>query len=247
MDAEGYLLRFFDYITVMPAPSTREYIRDILQGFVEEDYLDELTMEFIREKNDFGLSLRDIDRILGAYQVMHNLFLKEYNHVHARKLYLFLLTMKYKTKDLFDALMVQNKGEFDIKMVPRHQRPNEADMILGSISCLGKFKIIGLNDDKSILNFERLSTDPKEYIWQEGKYQYFLEAKGDGRINVGAGKIIYNGKFIKIPDKGICIDSLLFMPDIEKMLKIKNLPMTYNEYVHQQLEMFNFRVDEQPK
>ena len=28
MDAEGYLLRFFDYITVMPAPSTREYIRD---------------------------------------------------------------------------------------------------------------------------------------------------------------------------------------------------------------------------
>lgn len=246
MDAEGYLPRFFDYISVMPAPSTRDYIWDILQGFVEGNYLNDITIEFVREKNEFGLSLRDIDRILGAYQVMHNLFLKEYSNIHARKLYLFLLTMKYKAKDLFDALMIQ-KGQFDIKMVPRHERPNESDMILGSISCLGKFKTIGLNDDKSILNFERLSTDPKEYIWQAGKYQYFLEAKGDGRTNVGAGKIIYNGKLIKIPDKGICIDSLLFMPDIEKILKIDNLPMTYNEYVHQQLEMFNFRVDDQPK
>lgn len=247
MDAEGYLLRFFDYISVMPAPSTRDYIRDILQGFVEEDYLDDLTMEFAQEKSDFGLSLRDIDRILGAYQVMHNLFLKEYNHVHARKLYLLLLTMKYKTKDLFDALMVQNKGEFDIKMVPRRRRPNEADMVLGSISYLGKFKKIELDEDRSVLNFERLVTDAKEHFWHDGNCQYFFKANADGKINIGAGKIICDGSLIRIPEKEICIDLLLFIPDIEKMLKIKNLPMTYNEYVHQQLEMFNFRVDEQPK
>lgn len=112
MDATGYLCRYFDFISRLPTPDTLHFIELKLQSityYKSEGSKRDETRNYIYElAQTFQLSLRDISTVLTNYAIMCSEVLQHYKHFFERRLYLFLLVMKYKDLELYNTIISNN-------------------------------------------------------------------------------------------------------------------------------------------
>lgn len=117
MDANGYLCRFFDYISKMPKPDKKIYIQYLLEnrplirnqlikndrGTITRIYFLDIFTDF---SENFNLSLRDIESIYSNFLLLENNQLKNTTCYSAYSLYLFLLILKYKKMELYNKIFL---------------------------------------------------------------------------------------------------------------------------------------------
>lgn len=164
-------------------------------------------------------------------------FLSEYTMVAAHIIYLFYLTLKYKKTELFDILMLNTPTDISDQL---KQYPKISKLVNNNIWI-----------DLSLL-YDKDKFEKKEI---HGTYN-------------SSGEMIFNGVFfIKNATQDIisikyharssfpcwdsttltnvdnqCIGKSLFYPDLQNWDTIKHY--TYREYLHKQLEMYNFVQEE---
>lgn len=231
MDATGYLCRFFDYITRMPKPDIKAYIKNSFDGVELFDGCknrdrDNFLNFFYHLCQRFDLSLRDIDTIICSYRIMLDSFLKEYKLVQAHGFYLFYLILKYKDVLTFNNIFLKNK-------VPEE---------------LSRLEFVGFSNIKESLGNITRTIDDLEYAIISGYYKNGIQLQTGEYLKVSdvqEDKLYVKRRnsssqldqYVSFTDD-MNLNGILFAPDIRKWRKIKN--MQYGHYIHQQLEMFNF-------
>lgn len=231
MDATGYLCRFFDYITRMPKPDIRTYIENSLEDIQlfencsSEDIINFVDF-FCELYHHFLLSLRDIDTIICSYKIMLDSFLYEYSFIEAHCQYLFYLMLKYKDVTEFNNIFLKDK------ITENMQRVGFSDFPCIRESIRNTNRII--EDMEYTIFSEQFPEGLKE---QEVAY-YSIASVQDNEIRLKHRITGMNASRIVKITEDIRLDDLLFAPDIKKWEQIKY--MKYGQYIHQQLEMFNF-------
>lgn len=254
MDSAGYLLRFFDYISVMPKASNTEYLANVLmqsEVFSRNEFLSQPKIETELQKS-FGeildripLTPRDIDRIINAYVVMVDMFLGDYDNIIAYTLYFHLVCLKYKMRDVFDAIFglgeITEKTKNYIDLSKSRRRNVEADPL-----CLDHLIYLYQNCSKKLYM-------PADSGVVEGRYlgvstpinatRIFIESTDSGikvtldddTTRIGSGRVIN-------VDKSFILNRVIFYADIKNMDYQKAEIITLREYIHQKLEMFDFSM-----
>lgn len=242
MDASGYLCRFFDYISKMPKPDTRNYIRKLIEekplirkrisNFIESDEGEE-PIEFSDIFEDFArnmnLSLRDINTIYSNFLILEQLELKNVNCMQAYSLYLMLLILKYKYIEIFNKIFVTNNCNISGEEIFSNYFREK-----NKYFCSDVFYII---------------MEKKEI----GKMTFSIQNKG---IQVHNKVIHFNGEVLTY-DKGYTKDYLskgliqvsdatnisncLFYDDIKKWDKIERKVLV--KYIQEKLEFFDFECE----
>ncbi|MBQ7975665.1 MAG: hypothetical protein IJ300_08280, partial [Clostridia bacterium] len=249
-DSVGYLCRFFDYIAKMPNPDIKVYVEEKMN---ELETIPDILVTSIKQNDErcrfvvalsdfmldiyksFDFSLRDLDTVLQSYNIMLSNFLKEYQMIGAHMIYLFYLSLKYKQPDLFHKIFVDTSSY-------RQSIQHEGVDFLKNT----------LYDNKWI--HSSVDTMLKDLQFKDIKFQGMHDEVGKKYDSLNKvikyvnsnvqfeGRGIYND--ITVINRRISIfintslDNILFYPDIIKWDEIKH--MTYREYLHKQLEMYNF-------
>lgn len=233
MDATGYLCRFFDYITRMPKPSIKTYIEtnlaevELYADCNEEDK--RLFFDFFEQIcQEFVLSLRDIDTIIASYKMMLDVFLRKYLCIEAQGLYLFYLVLKYKEKDEFNNLFIKGIATDKMRIKEYKAIPGIRDSINNIMTPIHmiRYKVYSEYYEKGIVN-------------GDGQIYKIVSVRGDEICLSRNPEPTSWGSTHKIKiSSDVRINYILFEPDIKKWNEIKCLQ--YGQYIHQQLEMFNF-------
>jgi transposase-like protein len=249
IDSSGYLCRFFDYIAKLPTSDITPYIQNTIANIDSIpkmqttsyknrkkycDFSEDISMFFIELYDAFELSLRDLDTIIQSYKIMLDNFLSKYHTSIAHTMYLFYLTLKYKNPELFYNLIVNTPSSI-IEHLNQYPKIN---------------KFVDNNDWlylKSLSDTEQLKNAKLRGLYnnsEDSNYQTgFTIKEVNNDINNCQIKIIYefssntHVQTETITDKN-CIGKILFYPDLQNWDTIKNY--TYREYLHKQLEMYNF-------
>ena len=249
IDSTGYLCRFFDYIAKLPTSDITSYIQNTIANIDSIpkmqttsyknrkkycDFSEDISMFFIELYDAFELSLRDLDTIIQSYKIMLDNFLSKYHTSIAHTMYLFYLTLKYKNPELFYNLIV-----------------NTPSRVINHIEQY--FKINKFVDNNNWLNLEILHETKKlkdmalsVLLNTFGNTSYenaYITDVNDHKVTITYYK---ENNFTSsmedtITEEG-CIGNILFYPDLQNWDTIKNY--TYREYLHKQLEMYNFTQDE---
>lgn len=228
MDAEGYLCKIFDYMTVMPVPDVRAYIHtqilaiDPLLAHMYDPLFRFITAVLTEE----AISLRMIDTLLSAYRILRDYLLTAYHHDDADALYFYCLFLKFCHPDLFQ------------RMVTSSDEPTVVDYLS---------KHVDLGDPvKALKLFNRRLAHGNNNIKHVDNCQYYHELSNTSEKN----KIEIGDQSLTLTSSDSCaiydyntnpmlsLDDMLFVPDLRKFSQIKHL--TYGQYIHQQLEMFNY-------
>lgn len=249
IDATGYLCRFFDYIAKMPASDIVPYVQNTIKEI--ENIPDFKTFSY-KNKNDicefwenvsdfifdlyeaFNLSLRDLDTIIQSYKIMLDNFLAEYEMIGAHIIYLFYLTLKYKEPVFFNELFIT---------LPSNIFTDQSTHT--KIRLLVQFNIWlnldNLCDDKPLKEREMMCRYDDKC---ESNYQSEVIIKNvvNNRLQVSCKCFVDGHNFWEHRQiemlKDECVGKILFYPDLQNWEHIKNY--TYREYLHKQLEMYNF-------
>lgn len=253
IDATGYLCRFFDYIAKMPASDIVPYVQNTIKEIKnipqlqthsykdDKNYCEfgEDVSNFIVDLyNAFDLSLRDLDTIIQTYKIMLDNFLCKYQMVSAHIIYLFYLTLKYKEPDLFGKLVTNYPADFSVPL-SEHSKIKELTEYNNNI---------WLNESIGYLYNTKYLKDIDMYIGYDDKGETAYRGKvfiteftnGSMKIKYMSGEIGFrhwDSRTVNMT-KTECIEKILFYPDLQNWEKIKNY--TYREYLHKQLEMYNF-------
>lgn len=235
LDADQYLNRFFHYVTHLPEPDYRKYIRllyeEKMSNFTSEHQNPEHSTMFAnyagRLAEGFGLSLRELDTIWKNYLVLYDYKLKACVRTEAHLLYLTFLTLKYKMPDA-ESYMNEN-GYHAIQDMPQL---TEAMRLLPADSplreALGQKVDLKLNQINGWLYYE--------YVGIEDRIKGNLRNVSDAGISVGESSYT-GGRLYQIQDK-TCFAGILYQPDFTVWEQVKDL--TLLEYMKEQLEMFAF-------
>lgn len=232
IDADGYLVRFFDYYGKLLEPDIRGFIADELKGKVE--LADETIDQLASVAQDFGLSLRDIKTVMKVFLQMEMCILDEYENDYAHALYFGFLTIKYKFPNQFKEAV---HGNF--KNIPKCEMiTNRLSGIVSEKQTLNKMKKYVTNSKEETIGIDSINVvaadrdwisaklDQKEMMTLSlGECQYRslkLNARGDSMILSGDERV----------------NEILFFYDLKKWDQIKDL--TPAQYLMQQLEMFDF-------
>lgn len=239
-DAPGYLCRFFDYVAKMPTPNVKKYIAKRINEIQDLTYDKAMTKfaipdvnmisEFVFDiYNNFRFSLRDLDTLLQSYRIMLNNFLGEYEIIGAHMIYVFCLALKYKIPELFYKTIVDTVVSTDYLKKE----------FMGMIN--SKF-----DDNKWIVAMSETITYENMKM-KDMKFGVY-DAKGTCCTNltprVSIDRVV-NRTIYDTPNSVLwelngrySLGNILFCSDVEKWDSIKD--MTYREYLHKQLEMYNF-------
>lgn len=247
MDSIGYLCRFFDYISRVPKADSRIYIEGKIEqlndkyeifGNNDSDIFNYIYDFIVELSNHYRLSIRDLDTIFVTYNIMLNSFLKEYSNLEAHYIYLYFVTMKYKKVEEFNKIFIKD-NKLDPKLyytdfVKEHEFLKNVYSILDEYIYDINYTIY-VNSGSSItplkdFNGNNLKIDSISQT-DDGKY----------KANLVQTRSTYYNTSIEI-NNDFRLDEILFSPDIIKWDDIKDL--MYKDYIHQQLEMFNFIQNE---
>lgn len=243
-DSVGYLCRFFDYIAKMPEADISQYILDDisdiepLKGMTDFSVYNpnihnsfcEILKAFLKDVYiAFAFSLRDLNTIIQSYKIMFNNFLFNYNDASAHMIYIFFLSLKYKFPKLFSSIFID--------ALPIESINNDV-IYIKLLNWFDKNPHI-ISACEYINKNEKLSECL--FYFPDVNYKTFKIVNSDKKSTI---KIIFHPKesqfanyqAINISD-GI-ISNILFAPELIKWDNIKH--MTYREYLHKQLEMYNF-------
>ena len=242
-DSVGYLCRFFDYIAKMPEPNISNYIFDsissiealegksdlsIYHGDKQKIFYDILQIFFRQIYEVFDFSLRDLDTVIQSYKIMVNNFLFDHDNVDAHMIYIFFLSLKYKQPNLFNLIFIN-------KSPNKNYTENEV------------FKKLHLYFRKNVciqsaLNFIYKREQLCECTFnldKEGVPFKIVRLRNQGNLQVAYS---HNGFWQEssrlVNVLGRSLSNVLFFHDLKVWDDIKN--MTYREYIHKQLEMYNF-------
>ena len=239
IDANGYLCRFFDYISKMPAPNRKKYIdylierrplnNDTFYKMVNGKGINITVNDILfRFSTEYNLSLRDIETIYSNFYILENLKLKRTTACEAYALYLFLLILKYKRIDVYNEIMLEGKNK---KM---------SESIFGKID-------LDFSPYFSLDIIELLISDKKI------KDMRFSFKNDDG---TRVGKILEFGdpyirclnlsqkSFLVLCDREVSASNVLYYEDFEIYEEIKDKRIA--EYIQEKLEIFDF-VNDIPK
>ena len=254
MDAPGYLCRFFDYIGKIPDANKADFIVFHLQKhafFLKNkealhslsNYINELTKTYL-------LSLRDVSTILTNYNVMLDTFLAEYEYLQFHRLYLFLLTLKYRNLTLYSDFISNKKLDDDLLIEVRRFVPKSIETEKKVLD-----RQLSMLSIPSKLSEKEFAIYPNDINMQE-RESYMPDKFCIEKINKthlkGGEEVLNISTKIKNPpnnsypgpDKQLTRGQLLYdvleFNDIIKWLDIREL--TLGQYYYQQLEMFNFAL-----
>ena len=123
MDAPGYLCRFFDYISKIPNPDRKAFIKECLiksdPGLSIEKSIScerkkressDIFIEFVNElAEENALSFRDITTVFASFHIMLISWLGEYRCLPVYELYFLFLLIKYKKAKDFNSILSQSE------------------------------------------------------------------------------------------------------------------------------------------
>ena len=227
IDADGYICKVFDYIAVFPEQSKSQYISDILKSW-DDDLLnksDQLLLHINRLLNRPACSLRAINTILQSFRIMWNTLLRKYCDQDAYCLYFSCLYLKYQNLNLYNMLSRSPS-------IPQEQQSEIMELC-------GNHNTITHLIKKHHGNIDGATKE----IYYKGNYLGKVSEKISIQVQPNSEWLITeirtNQSFQKPPfPKEISFDMLLYYPDLLQYERIKSL--TYGQYIHRQLEMFNF-------
>ena len=221
MDAEGYLIRFFDYYGKLLQPDMAEFIR---QEIGELQHLENCINDFVQTAKSLELSLRDIKTILRVFLQMEQCFLHEYKSKKAHVLYFKLVCVKYKFPNQLTSTL---KGQTNAPLTG-----------LFSTELLRHFRTdVEISDTHS----KHLYDHPFSYIFTIEAFNVSAEGSDeDGKFHFycrSSSTITRDGMTYELTENEN-ISEFIFYPDLKKWDQIKDL--TPAQYLMQQLEMFDF-------
>ncbi len=237
MDATGYLCRYFDFISRLPTPDLLSFIKMKLGSIVyferEQRKLNEAGKYMFELSQTFQLSLRDLSTIITNYAIMCNTVLKNYGRFQEHRLYLFLLTLKYKDLELYnlivsDVIVREEKWKQVMRQydLNRHAREYDALRIMLRRVPLSELYL------PLRLEAEMEKRDPRRIIaTSKSKEGLMIQCISENREQDNAQ--IVSGRNDSWGDA-------LFYRDLVKWQKIKDI--TLAEYYSQQLDHFSFSV-----
>lgn len=235
IDAAGYICRFFDYITKMPTPDTRTYIKYLMEkkplirkefnfSRKEDFYASTLSrnkvtfIDLLQECVDkYQLSLRDINTIYQNFTILEEQELKEVDSGRAYALYLFLLLVKYKNLELFNKIFITHdaykNNEIDLKKIENSEYYSvEA---IAEIVQNEKIKNIAFSNRKGRAKIEYVDNIKRQFVYVYDGWEYAEKC----RENIELSKVF-------------------FYSDLKCFDNIKE--MRLGDYIHKKLELFNF-------
>lgn len=221
MDAEGYLIRFFDYYGKLLQPDMSEFIRQEIRGLKN---LEECINDFAQTSKSLELSLRDIKTILRVFLQMEQCFLLEYKSKKAHSLYFKLVCIKYKFPNQLASLL---KGKTNAPLTG-----------LFSTELLRHFRVDAPISDT---NSKHVNDHPYDGIFTVEEFDVpITDRRKDGEFHFycrSTGTMARRGQVYELTENDN-ISDFVFYPDLKKWDQIKDL--TPAQYLMQQLEMFDF-------
>lgn len=225
-DSVGYLCRFFDYISKLPNPKIERFIAYKLEdiGFNTQDTnIIEMNRYISKLVKNFNLSLRDVDTIMRSYKILNDTKLKEYKILDSHFVYLFYLALKYKRPEIYTEIFIDQSQYTDAvldNLVFDMCRKSENIYLKRSVESLSE------NND-----FYHKAADiyDNEEVYRE---HISVETVRNGRI---IGKGSYQSYSM---DDYTHWGNILFYPDLLRWEEISMY--TYRDYIHKQLENYNF-------
>ena len=231
MDAEGYICKVFDYIAILPQHSKVAYITTILDSWDEPALTGcpELVRHIINTMNRPTCSLRTINTVLQAFHIMWNTFLREYHNLQAYCLYFSCLYLKYQNIGLYNLLSfpteIDSGREEAIKeicigpdtvitLLRAHNKNIGEDLTIRTYISIGESVILPIT-----------STRPNP----------------DHTLDLIASDP-FGSTYRETLPLHASFNPLLYANDLLHFKDIKDL--TYGQYIHRQLEMFNFSQPE---
>lgn len=221
IDADGYLCKVFDYMTLLPAPSCFEYglqAMKTVSASLNKDYPEFISFA-VNLFHDNNCTLRFIDTFISAFQVMWNAFLREYESTAAYILYFFALFLKYRYPDVF------------LETTQRLNRSAESQERLIKIGAQNKYL-----REYFCHCCDLIGDSEFNYITYAGKKERFMSLDVHDNQSITLRKSSIAAVHIHVSSEdSIC--GMLFYRDFASFDKIKEL--TYGQYIHRQLEMYN--------
>lgn len=238
MDAEGYLLRLFNYVGMLPAVDKTTYLMNALQDLLDEKCLLQLAQELHHQRNFLRLTYRDIDRIVASFRILYGMLLVNYLNPQAHLLYFYLLTLKYTKRKAFDYLIF-GEHDSDAENYFSNAGNVNSEMLRSAVSALvSKGRIFRDSVDSKYLMVQV----PNDFV--EGRYRIlqlratqlcnndfefaFREANDD------------SSRFWTSFDVNTHLYGLIFTPDVATLFAQYASPITIGEYIQQKLEMYNY-------
>ncbi|WP_158097601.1 P-loop NTPase fold protein [Gemmiger sp. An194] len=222
MDAEGYLIRFFDYYGKLIEPDMAEFIRQEIGAI---PHIEGRIDDFAQTARKLDLSLRDLKMILRVFIQMEKYFLHEYKSGIAHSLYFKLVCVKYKfPSQLKDFL----KGKAN--------NPPLVGMLFPPT-----MEVLALSEPLESTNKKMVCSNKGTVTWTIEKANWKMDMVVDAAHKISCVLINPyrpNQRTPKDISKTSNINGLLFYPDLKKWDQIKDL--TPAQYLMQQLEMFDF-------
>lgn len=225
-DSVGYLCRFFDYISKLPNPKIEQYLSQKLgdAGFDRQNPNIIQVHGFVSALTQgFNLSLRDIDTVMQSYKILYDTKLKDYNLIDVQMVYLFYLFLKYKHPNLYYRIFIDKSEDCDTLQELMHK------------------SIFNIYDNKyltasfnALLDDEILFNVKKDLCISENNLHQTILI---GSVDKDALHEQNSNQIYHIIPKTSWGD-ILFYSDLKKWSDI--CIYTYREYIHKQLENYNF-------
>lgn len=219
-DALGYLERFFDYSSLMPRGERSLMFKSLAMEYdiaAKEDVND-----FYDICQSFDLAAREMKAVCSSFHYLNKHELKNYPS-YAKKLYFYLLALKYKCSDEVQQLdSSYNNAKAREDLFTRHHWP----------ACLDCAMARGAE--------QPLMTAFKENaVIKKGKYQYLKEGKpvAGKRYSLSEGK-----KLVK--DSNDSLSGVLFQNDLN-VQGMENMRLL--EYMFRKIELYDTVIGSEAK
>lgn len=229
MDSTGYLCRFFDYISKIPQTDSTRFIRESLNNIecisqIDDkiNFVEKMEMFFTNMQVYFGLTLRDLDTVLKSYNIMLDIFLKNYKVILAHYNYIFLMIMKFKNIDLYNSIFYKHDKEARVKEVASLRKNLEEYLGLANVL---------KNVNNIIIDLLLQKNDPVGNLYENELKIFELK---DGKLYYEQNQ----SKYCTEIETYVGLSLILFEPDLKIYNSISKI--TYGDYICQKLEMFNF-------
>lgn len=249
IDADEYVLKLFDYCLVLPAPYSFEYIHysfhQIDKEITSQKYPNLYNTAYMLLREG-GCSLRFIDTLHTTYKLMWNAYLKNYlDYVetednHKRKdetpliLYYFALFLKMKHPQVFKTVTQSRQVSNETKQFLREISHNSSSVESFIRNC----------------NYEIATSSTLSYNYNGKGYDDKIEIcdtaypSEDSTVRVMYGSEMMNWCEIHL-DKKAHVHHIMFRSDILNFHKYRRL--TFGQFIHRQLEMYNPIRSENPE
>lgn len=220
MDAEGYLIRFFDYYGKLLQPALKEFIR---QEIGNVSRLNNMADRIAQAASQLEMSLRDIKTVLRVFLQMENCFLNDYKNNGAQLLYFKLVCLKYKFPNRLKAILCG-----DVDSAP-----------IANLFSTAQKTIFKLNEPICSVNKKELYNEEGHLIGTIHDFEpKVMNLRGEKTFGVYCSYTGFEKLSLREVYEADSINEMIFQPDLKKWDQIKDL--TPAQYLMQQLEMFDF-------